>query len=179
MKTMSLAKKALAVAMLSGFALTAGAATQALGAATIGTPLSFNSGVVPVGPFNDIFTFSMPANGGSGYSVINFPVPGFFNTVLSTASLISNPDGILFNSDDTLLTSAVSSGNSVAMTWGPTSGGNYYLNVTGISNGEFGGLYNGAISVTAVPEPESYAMLLAGLGVMGAIAVRRNKRKAD
>ncbi len=31
------------------------------------------------------------------------------------------------------------------------------------------------ISVTAVPEPETYALLLAGLGVMGAIARRRNK----
>jgi hypothetical protein len=49
------------------------------------------------------------------------------------------------------------------------------LNVTGIANGPQGGLYNGAISVAAVPEPETYAMLLAGLGVMGFIARRRNK----
>lgn len=32
-------------------------------------------------------------------------------------------------------------------------------------------------SVTPVPEPETYAMLLAGLGLMGAIARRRNTRK--
>lgn len=32
--------------------------------------------------------------------------------------------------------------------------------------------------ITAVPEPESYAMLLAGLGLMGTIALRRNKNKA-
>ena len=31
-------------------------------------------------------------------------------------------------------------------------------------------------AVTAVPEPESFAMLLAGLGLMGAIARRRNKK---
>jgi hypothetical protein len=31
-------------------------------------------------------------------------------------------------------------------------------------------------AVPAVPEPESYAMLLAGLGLMGAIARRRNKK---
>ena len=34
------------------------------------------------------------------------------------------------------------------------------------------------VSITAVPEPETYAMLLAGLGVMGAIARRRNATKA-
>lgn len=33
-------------------------------------------------------------------------------------------------------------------------------------------------TVTAVPEPETYAMLLAGLGVMGAIARRRNNKAA-
>ena len=34
------------------------------------------------------------------------------------------------------------------------------------------------VSVTAVPEAETYAMMLAGLGLMGAIARRRNKAKA-
>ena len=39
--------------------------------------------------------------------------------------------------------------------------------------------YSGAVidnvSVTAVPEPETYAMLLAGLGLMGAVVRRRNQ----
>ena len=34
------------------------------------------------------------------------------------------------------------------------------------------------ISVTAVPEPEAYAMLLAGLGMMGFIANRRRQRQS-
>jgi len=56
--------------------------------------------------------------------------------------------------------------------------GTYTLKVSG---SVAGGATGGAIaqySVTAVPEPETYAMLLAGLGVMGAIARRRSKTAA-
>jgi len=35
--------------------------------------------------------------------------------------------------------------------------------------------FSGSLQVTAVPEPESYAMLLAGLGAIGLVARRRNK----
>jgi hypothetical protein len=47
--------------------------------------------------------------------------------------------------------------------------------------GDFGSSALGAFSLTtvaAVPEPETYAMLLAGLGVMGAVARRRKAKQA-
>lgn len=54
------------------------------------------------------------------------------------------------------------------------------LNFTGGNGGQIGDgefnvftTTNSLISVTAVPEPASFAMLLAGLGLMGAVAVRR------
>ena len=152
----------------------ASATTTALGAAVAGSPLAFGGFSAP-GAFNDIFTFTLPANGGSGYSVTNFTsIPGQFNTILATLSLVSNPDGILFNADDTVLGTSVSpGGNSLALSWGASSSGNYYLAVGGVSNGSQGGIYNGAISVTAVPEPETYAMMLAGLGALGFLARRR------
>ncbi len=56
--------------------------------------------------------------------------------------------------------------------------GTFLLKISGTA-GPGGASYGGNIVATPVPEPESYAMLLAGLGVMGAIAVRRNKRKQD
>jgi hypothetical protein len=34
----------------------------------------------------------------------------------------------------------------------------------------------GQFTVSAVPEPETFAMLLAGLGLIGAIAARRRQR---
>ena len=64
---------------------------------------------------------------------------------------------------------------SLAPTVGLTS---YSIHVTGQrslwSNGGLGIEFNGStVAVTSVPEPETYAMLLAGLGVIGAIARRR------
>ncbi|QDQ26683.1 PEP-CTERM sorting domain-containing protein [Chitinimonas arctica] len=55
--------------------------------------------------------------------------------------------------------------------------GSHTLTLTGKGQGWVGGAYsmNMSASPVPVPEPESYAMLLAGLGVMGAIARRRNK----
>ena len=53
----------------------------------------------------------------------------------------------------------------------------YTLNYTGYSGFTFGSAEGGAPAylriTTAVPEPETYAMLLAGLGLMGAVARRR------
>ncbi len=56
---------------------------------------------------------------------------------------------------------------------GPTS---LMFYATGKSDGLGGSLDN--ISVTAVPEPESYAMMLAGLALMGTIARRRKSKQA-
>jgi len=180
MKIKTFLKNATMVALLSGACVAANAAVTPVGPVVVGVPATFG-GFAPTGLFSDIFTFSVPANGGSGYSVANFsPVglEGSFITLLTSMSLISNPNGIPLDFDDTFVTSStVPGGSAITMTWGPTAAGDMYLIVSGATTGSIGGIYTGAISVTAVPEPESYAMLLAGLGVMGAIAVRRNKAK--
>lgn len=176
---LSCRKAACAVLMASACA-TANAATTDLGPVSIGAPTPFSGTVLPAGPFIDVFTFALPANGGSGYSVINFPlsIPGVgtFNTVFSSMALVSNPDGILFNADDTALQTVASPGTgSLSLTWGPTSGGPMYLSVVGITNGTLGGLYNGAISVSPVPEPGTWAMFGLGVGMIG-FALRRKLR---
>lgn len=171
MKMKFVAAAAVAACLVAGGA---NATTTNLGAAPIGVPLSFGGYAVP-GPFLDIFTFSLPANGGSGYSVSDFTLlPLMFDTAFTSFALISNADGIVGTGDDTTVASAFSVGSdAMTLTWGASGAGNYYLAVGGVATGPSGGIYNGAISVTAVPEPETLAMMLAGLGALGFLARRR------
>ena len=68
---------------------------------------------------------------------------------------------------------------SFSLTATNLTAGNYVLSVTGRATGT--GAYAGygvAGTVSPVPEPESYAMMLAGLALMGAIARKRSQNKA-
>jgi hypothetical protein len=173
------ASKALcAVLLVAGACGAANATVTDLGAISLGPPTPFQGTVIPSGPFLDTFTFTLPNNGGSGYSILNFPldIPGVgnFNTVFTNMQLVSNADGIIGNADDHVV--AHTSGtnvNSLSLTWGPSSGGNMYLTIDGIANGTVGGLYSGAISATVpIPEAATWAQLVIGLGLMG-FAMRR------
>jgi len=53
--------------------------------------------------------------------------------------------------------------------------GNYVFSTWGTASGTYGGTYLASVAVAAVPEPESYAMLLAGLGLLGFVARRRSR----
>lgn len=164
------------------FASTAGVAHAAdpkdLGAATIGVPLTFG-GLAPVGSFMDTFTFTLPTNGGSGYSVANFDLlpATLYKTIFSSISLFSDVDATAWNGNETLLTSATASGSGASLSWGASAAGHYILTVGGAGAGSQGGIYTGAISVSAVsavPEPETYAMMLAGLVAVAFLARRRH-----
>ena len=189
MKLKSLVTKLAVVTALIGASFATNATTTVLGPVSIGVPLSFG-GLAANGSFNDVFTFTLPPNGGTGYSAANFTLlpSSLYSTVLSTMSLFTDPDGSvsvfgnLFNGDEVMKASSITGGSTINLIYPASAGGKYLLVITGITTGSSGGIYTGAISasaVAAVPEPESYAMLLAGLGVMGAIAIRRNRSKSD
>jgi hypothetical protein len=182
-------KRAIAIAVLAGASVGAQAAdgtsaTKSLGPVHFGPPTSFN-GTIEAGAkaFNDIFTFTPDTpNTGTGASVVNIPLTipngGGFNTVLSTMTLMSaGADNTVGTGDDSKLVSATAgAGESLSLTWDKPITGLTYLNITGITNGSMGGLYSGYIGIAgAVPEPETYAMLLAGLGLRGAVVRRRRK----
>jgi hypothetical protein len=53
--------------------------------------------------------------------------------------------------------------------------GDYAVYVAGSAYGKVGGTYAADFSILAVPEPETWAMLVAGLGLVGFSARRRAK----
>jgi|GEM_PF-275525 len=56
--------------------------------------------------------------------------------------------------------------------------GSYFLEVQGLVVGSSGGSYSGNLTVAAVPEPETYGLLLGGLGLIGFVARRKAAKKA-
>lgn len=50
-----------------------------------------------------------------------------------------------------------------------------HMNASGPIDASLSGMFGGEFTVVAVPEPEQYALMLAGLGLIGGIARRRNR----
>src|SRR5690242_9840773 len=188
-------KRAVAIAMLAGASVAANAATQDVGTVKFDIPATFQGSILGNSStsLNDIISFHTAADaGGAGVSVMNFPITlssGDLGLSLATVSLSSaGADGIIGDKDDTMLKAAVFSdpGNtnghiSFSVSEPLSASQLYYVNVTGVTSGSLGGAYSGAIQLAAapVPEPETYAMLLAGLGLMVAVVRRRSTRKTS
>lgn len=155
--------KLLAAALLAGTAFSGHAANQSIDI-TSNQTYAFNSDVAGDGVLSggqDILTFGGLAAG--AYSVL-----------------------LTYSGNHVTITSADLNG------WAPgalsydevSSAGRFWLNAgaapfTLTLNGNAGApdlaYYSGQITVTAVPEPATYGMLLGGLGLLGAIARRRRR----
>lgn len=147
----------------------------------IGTETSGGFGDLPLAPGSVtddyIFSVNLSSNFGSALTSVNLTASSAFtsfNTALfvkndSSWNLLASNVGTLFGGSTWLSTLFFSPLNP-----DPTD---YKLQVTGIKGlGE--AAYGGNISlspVTPVPEPEIYAMLAAGLGLMGFVARRRQQ----
>lgn len=120
------------------------------------------------GSFNDVFSFTLGSGSGVQGSVVGIdligdlmgqyrfgvgttPVWGSFSSLISVPS---DADTGLFEFSQTLT--------------GLTPGTKYWINLKGTGTDA-----SYSLTLAPVPEPETYAMLLAGLGLMGTIARRR------
>jgi PEP-CTERM motif len=134
--------------------------------------------------FDHKWLFTLPTNSDL-VSTLTSGVIG--KLVLKTKDLSITSFNLLSDDNpDVLVYSALNTGINGNDSWEITYSGlsaspnpNYYLNVIGKVTGSKGGSYGAQIDlVSAVPEPETYAMMLAGLGLMGAVARRRKAKQA-
>lgn len=177
-------KRAIAVAILAGASVGAHATTTNLGAISNTAPTGFAGTALGGGQsFSDIFSFnfSSPSTLGTHFQVQDVPTTVSptvnFNGILTAISLFSaGANGVVGGGDDSLLQSSTSPGGStLTLDYLSPLSSSSYITVTGISNGSSGAIFAGQIA--PIPEPETYAMLLAGLGLMGAVVRRRSTRK--
>jgi PEP-CTERM motif len=111
---------------------------------------------------------------------------GLYNVGFSLyvpANGAANPGAALFAADFTIANTGTVSVQTLPITTWLDASGTFYID-PGVYTASFtfttmGGLSADAVIdrayVAAVPEPSTYAMLIAGLGVMGAIAARRRR----
>ncbi|MDP2070721.1 FxDxF family PEP-CTERM protein [Methylotenera sp.] len=158
--------KLLTVAMSLAFSLNISSANAAI----------FNAGNLTVGDsITNLFDVPSLNNDGPDYfDTIYFNILSTFNVRIFAENV---PEGFSFSRVDLLGPDSfnwLAEDSVMPIDFTNTlSAGNYQVNFKyGINTNQVG-TYLGGVSVAAVPEPETYAMLLAGLGLIGFAARRR------
>lgn len=142
-------------------------------AGTISIGNSFNSG--PSGYFSDLYTFDIgPTSYVAATTVtLNFDIPqlpGPEYQLSNMAIEFRDSSNALIGYDNTL-----DSSNALQLSSVLAVGTGYKFIVSGYVTGTLGGSYGGVLAAAPVPEAKTYAMMLAGLALVGFMA-RRNAR---
>jgi len=145
------------------------------------TAFAVGGGVVGAGSFLDTYLFSLGSSGVQESSVavaINLFTSNISN---GSYSLFSTTDyQSITLGDDVQVGGSWSfdgTSGSTVNTVTNLSSGNYYFAVSGVGGAE-GGQYLLNSSIAPIPEPEIYAMLGVGLGLLGWVGHRKKLKEA-
>lgn len=126
--------------------------------------------------FADQFTFTVEGDVGMNLDAIISSISRSADEGLDITGLA------LYGEDDNLITTGESLMSGEMDVWSISSdnlaAGNYYLQVSGNLVSDTGASFGGAVMLAPVPEPETYGMMLGGLGVLGFLARRRKAKQA-
>lgn len=132
--------------------------------------------------FVDKYLFSLSGTYDSAASVTSsFLKSGTIKDLLITDFSIVQYDPVSKSILHTYAGDNVTTGNTDhwELTATGLQSGSYYLQVGGTVLGNGGGSYGSdlTVSISAVPEPETYGMLLAGMGILGFVARRKKAQQ--
>lgn len=148
-----------------------------------------NLGTVPISPLEPM-AFTETHTKGDFADTINFSIAtGSLDSSLNNLKLTLGKNNAvtvydIANLNYTLYTASGSQigtsygGSDATYTTSLAAGQSYYFTVTGTATGTGGGTYAMSLLTAAVPEPETYGMMLGGLGLIGFIASRRKAKQA-
>jgi hypothetical protein len=136
--------------------------------------------------FADHFTFSVNGTTASNFDAIISSISRTADTGLDISGLslyrVGGGTGTGGTAGDTLVSSGTSLHSGEMDVWTLSSdnlaAGDYYVLVSGNLVSDTSASFGGAVMLAPVPEPETYGMMLAGLGVLGFLA-RRRKQAAN
>jgi hypothetical protein len=179
--TLSLAPKFLgALSLVAGLSISAAANASVIKLTVAeGDAKTFNFGnsFSKSGNFSDTFSFSFGGASDLSFSLISFPptakkdISGLSFELFHDVSGKSSQSMGFFGQENTLVIG--SSSSPLDHDFLKVAAGNYHVNIKGNAYGTGGGTYAGSMTVSAVPEPETYAMMLAGLGLIAVVSRRR------
>ena len=158
--------------------------TATLAATNLGV-ISGTTGItenVSTGSFDNLYNFTVAARGDVAYALTSILFLSKGATIsgaslyrgtsssmaaINPANLIASATSVPFNSGDFTITTTAGDAPGLSHL------DSYTLVVSGTSDSS--SAYTGAITLSPVPEPETFALLSAGLGMMGFMIRRRNR----
>lgn len=128
------------------------------------------------GAFDDYWTFNLGSSSVVAASITNVAISFSTASVGGIEGFSAWLNGVqLFGPTSSVTTNGVTVTTQVVAGGTTLPAGVYQLRVSGTGITGASASYGGNIVATPVPEPQSYAMLLAGLGVVGYLTGRRRK----